>query len=169
MSHLLYGDLTTISPTLISTTTLIWSKQTQHIEVHPSGNICFRTITVCFSESVVGEIVVNSPYHISCAWTQTLFNIPQRTFGMELKLGKSKGSSFPQGMVCDIWISLAAASAGAAWTARCAQRVPIIFTTTCRIHVYIYIYICLYTHIYIYICKYIYIYIYIHSKDLYTV
>ena len=51
------GDLTIISPTIISNNTFV--KQTQ--EFHPSGKIYFLTIR----GFIVGEIIVESPYEIS--------------------------------------------------------------------------------------------------------
>ena len=60
VSAYLYGDLTTISPTIISTINLNFKKE---IELNPSGKILFektKIIKGC-SEIVVGEIVAESP------------------------------------------------------------------------------------------------------------
>ena len=66
--HLLYADLTAILPTVISKQTLIFNK---HTEFHPSGNITLTTIKV-FSEVIVNEIVVKSPYEAFATSEQRL-------------------------------------------------------------------------------------------------
>ena len=60
----LYGDLTIISPTIISIQPL---NSSNNIDFHPSGNLCFKQNQV-YSEIIVGEIIVRSPIDDASTW-----------------------------------------------------------------------------------------------------